>query len=331
MSEQVEELAKSGQLDRLKECDETLLVPSLYLAAAYFGHLDVIKWLYEEKHLSFPENPRSVLAHSCGHLDVLQYVLTIIPVATGALETWACYNASRRGNVECLRYLHAHGYPWGSDTLSSAAEKGHLECLKYAYENGCPWNEYCLLHAATYGNLDCLRYAHEQGMNAADFNICGHTAWKGHIDCLTFLFENGYTSSRLRVGDAVVSGNIECVKFLLLQGYELSDSDLFDASWRGHFEVFEYLYEYIYSPHSFLATWPGWNTEYNYSDGFADKFDLDKHMWRKSLFHIDLSAHPALQSRVRAKQQEIEERTQACVQATSINEDVVNHVVRTFL
>ena len=326
----VEELAKSGQLDKLKECDETLIVPSLYTKAAYYGHLDVIRWMYEEKHISF--HP-SVLAYSCGHLDVLKYVHTIIS-GPSEVDHMLCYNAARRGSVECLRYLHENGYPWDASILSSAAEKGHLECFQYAYENGCPWNEFCLLHAACYGNLECLRYAHEQGMNAGDFKICKHTAWKGHVHCLQFLFEKGYPLSQLRVGDAVVSGNVECVKFLLLQGYELWDSDLYDASWRGHFDVFEYLYEYIFLLKNALSSsseWSGWNHDYNYPDEFVDKFDLDKRVWRKSLFHIDLSAHPALQARVRVKQQELNERRQECLMHSGINEDVVNHMLSTFL
>ena len=77
-------------------------------------------------------------------------------------------------------------------------------------------------------------------------------------------------------------------------------------------------------------TSPSTSSSY-YPDEFADKFDLDKRVWRKSLFHIDLSAHPALQARVCAKQQEIDERRQECLMHSAINKDVVNHALSTFL
>ncbi len=68
----------------------------------------------------------------------------------------------KTGHLECLRYAHENGCPWGENTCHTAACNGHLDCLRYAHENGCSWDKYTCDDAAENGHLECLRYAHEK-------------------------------------------------------------------------------------------------------------------------------------------------------------------------
>ena len=81
--------------------------------------------------------------------------------------TPSCWIAAKIGHIECLTYLHEHGYQWdscGAETCSNAAAReGHLECLKYAHEHGCPWDAFTCLFAVAGGHFECLVYAHKNG------------------------------------------------------------------------------------------------------------------------------------------------------------------------
>jgi hypothetical protein len=54
------------------------------------------------------------------------------------------------------------GCPWEEDICEIAALEGHLDCLRYAHENGCPWGATCRA-AVMSGSLCCLKYAIEKG------------------------------------------------------------------------------------------------------------------------------------------------------------------------
>lgn len=70
-----------------------------------------------------------------------------------------CACAAEEGNLDCLRYAHEQGCPWGSDTCAGAAAGGHLSCLQYAHKHGCAWNSTITWKAAQHGHLECFKYA----------------------------------------------------------------------------------------------------------------------------------------------------------------------------
>ena len=103
-------------LDRLRYVREKHECPwdsSVYCKAASHGFLDVLRYAYD---------------HGC-------------PVPTdpsNALYTLACDNASCDGHLDCLVFLHEHGFPWNSSTCLQAIYNNHVECVVYALEHGCP-------------------------------------------------------------------------------------------------------------------------------------------------------------------------------------------------
>jgi len=75
----------------------------------------------------------------------------------------SCENASERGHLEVLIYLHENGCFWNENCCVNASSNGGLECLKYLHENGCPWNENCCENASWKVHLDVLNYLHKNG------------------------------------------------------------------------------------------------------------------------------------------------------------------------
>ncbi len=157
------------------------------------------------------------------------------------------------------------------ESCEKAAKVGDLEELKKMHENGYPLDKWVCALAAQYGNLECLRYAHSQGCEWYEYTTY-NAAKKGHLDCLRYAFENGCQWDKLTPESAAKNGHLEC---------------------------FKYCFEMWTNPQLF------WDNSYNLTK-IIDQIDLDKIEWRK-LFHIDLSKHPDLQSKVENKKKEIEE------------------------
>ena len=92
-------------------------------AAAFHGHLELVKWLCGEGGFAMDEK-------------VMGY-------------------AAISGNLEILQWLRGEGCPWNSATCAMAVENGHVEVLRWARENGCKWDAYTRdLAAAKLGYTD---------------------------------------------------------------------------------------------------------------------------------------------------------------------------------
>jgi hypothetical protein len=106
--------------------------------AAYWGHLELLKWMSENDYL-FDESTCSSAAAG-GYLNCLKYARSI----NCPWDEETCSAAAEKGSLECLEYAHINDCPWDEETLFAAAKKGNLECLEYAFSNNCPspWGEY---------------------------------------------------------------------------------------------------------------------------------------------------------------------------------------------
>jgi hypothetical protein len=140
--------------------------------------------------------------------------------------------AAKNGHLDCLRYLHEHGCPWGFRESAECAEGGHLDCLQYLHEQGCPLDKWTITNAAENGHLDCLRYLQEHGCPRDD-KIIYDTAICGKLDCLRYLYENGCPWNKDIDYDCIYAtvkyGNFDCLEYIIRQNCTDSLSSLFDA------------------------------------------------------------------------------------------------------
>ena len=79
-------------------------------AAAFHGHLELVKWL-------------------CGEGGL-------------AMDDMVMWKAASSGNLELVQWLRGEGCPWDWRTCFYAVALGHVEVLRWARENGCPWTAY---------------------------------------------------------------------------------------------------------------------------------------------------------------------------------------------
>lgn len=77
--------------------------------AAENGHIDILKWLKENK---------------CPWTDQV------------------CAYAAANNHLVVLKWLAENNCPWNVWAYAWAAENGHLKVLKFLKEKGCPWSYY---------------------------------------------------------------------------------------------------------------------------------------------------------------------------------------------
>ena len=75
--------------------------------AAWYGSLELVKWLCGEGGFAMDEGVMMEAAESC--------------------------------NLELVHFLRGQGCPWSFSTCRWAVNKGRVEVLRWARENGCPW------------------------------------------------------------------------------------------------------------------------------------------------------------------------------------------------
>lgn len=67
--------------------------------------------------------------------------------------------AAEEGDLNSLRYLHEeNGCEWSYTACTLAAGQGHLDCLIYLHEHGYEWTLSACVGAVLGGNLDCLLF-----------------------------------------------------------------------------------------------------------------------------------------------------------------------------
>ena len=156
-------IASEGRLECLKYALENGCPGREDVVLAAAPHLPLLQYLHAQ---GCPLLPK---AYQC----VLQAVRPIECVRflfeTGCCP-WpkdACTWFVQHRRMDCLKYAHMHGAPWGSATCAAAVyictkaneQQRALDFLTYLHEGGCPWDVSTLLRAKQCNNDLCLQYA----------------------------------------------------------------------------------------------------------------------------------------------------------------------------
>jgi len=114
---------------------------SLFQPALRGGHLKVARWLWDEAKVC----DRSAIAQAVvlggpNQLEILEWLFRQQPYGFRRDPT-LCIAALTHGRLELLRWLRAHGYPWGDATcdLAVRANGATAPITVWATANGCPF------------------------------------------------------------------------------------------------------------------------------------------------------------------------------------------------
>jgi hypothetical protein len=197
------------------------------------GHLEVLKWLHENK---CPISS-SISRHAAegGHLNILQWLYE-----NGyPFDIWTCARSARGGHLEVLQWLHENGCPWDKYTCAWAAEGGHLEVLQWARANGCPWDASTCASAAYGGHLEVLQWARANGC-PWDSWTCANAAEGGHLEVLQWAHENGCPWDEETCAMAALSGNLTLLQWARSQGCPWDQDTCTNAVEGGHLEILKW-------------------------------------------------------------------------------------------
>ncbi len=188
---------------------------SVCRAAAKYGHIHILEWVYQRDKKSFPSDITESAAEGgkletlkwllgknyeitaeCikeaakhGHLNILQYIDDQDYLFLDDIT----YYAAKSGSVEMMKWLHSKGLAFEDRLCSKAAKNGHLELLQYLYNNGCTWHSYICVHAVKGYNLNMLKWLQTIiGSNPLFWNIdvVIEAVSSEYIDILSWLHYN---------------------------------------------------------------------------------------------------------------------------------------------
>jgi hypothetical protein len=163
------------------------------------GHLHVLQWLWEEEG-GRGVNPEwifknlALAAAFSGHVEVLKWIMKMVPQIEFTAPEFLL-KVARKGHLGVMKFLEEKGYPvteehyhvaaksghlgvlrWGMEergwrgcekVCEAAARRGDLEFLKWARERGCPWDHMVYVMAGARGGggerLEILEWAREEG------------------------------------------------------------------------------------------------------------------------------------------------------------------------
>jgi ankyrin repeat protein len=221
------------------------------IEASSNGHLEVVKYLYEECHANVEAKNNKgytpiIYASQNGHLDIVKYLYE-----------------------ECNANVEAKDN-YGNTPIMFASKNGHLEVVKYLYEeyhaNVEAMNDYGktpIMFASENGQLDVVKYLYEEcHANVEAENNYGVTpiiyaSENGHLEVVKYLYEECHANveAKNKDGDtpityASINGHLEVVKYLYEECNanveakdDYGDTPIIYASEYGHLEVVKYLHE----------------------------------------------------------------------------------------
>ena len=162
----------------------------------------------------------------------------------GNKSRYFCANAAYVGDLELLKWLREHGYPWGGDldgsaTCYHAAREGHLHVLKWARANGAPWNERTCTGAAAGGHLEMLQWARANGCPWDEWT-CYCAADGGHLEVLQWARANSAPWDENTCDGAAAGGHLEVLQWARANGAPWNENTCRDAAEGGHLEVLQW-------------------------------------------------------------------------------------------
>jgi hypothetical protein len=240
--------ARHGYLDLLKELHAMEVYDNDFTReamdyAAYGGHLDVVKFLRENRGEGC-SNLAQEYASFFGYFDIFVYIHDQYPVYGVNSGSFA---AIKGGSLRIFEYICNHSsYTIKPYAVRLAAEFNALDILRLMYTRAPElFTPFVISAACSLGHLEVVKFLHEldlagwstSGMDAAGFG--------GSLELVKFLHENRSEGCTTRaMNNAASSGFLDIVEFLHKNRTEGCTVEAVDfAAQDGYLEVVKFLME----------------------------------------------------------------------------------------
>jgi len=225
--------AKDNQLKTLLWLiDHSRYVGNLTLKyAVENGHMDIIRFLIDNKKYNFNYCGVANRAASKGHIDAVTLLYSIDPHSLNSV--WRC-------NIDVLNFIC-------DNDLCSLISPMRFSCvdvnvLKLLFENDhLKINDYWAANIAERGNLECLKYLYSKHFPI--FNVAVAAVKSGNVEMLEWLHSIGISFNGT-FGAAIEIGSIIILKLLLLWNYDLPENIYSTAIYYGDLDILQLFYDH---------------------------------------------------------------------------------------
>ncbi|TYZ65962.1 hypothetical protein PybrP1_010958 [[Pythium] brassicae (nom. inval.)] len=184
--------------------------------AAIYGHLDIVRFLHENRTEGCSEDTLSLAAQNL-HLDVVKFLREHYPqlqCCSSALDRVAA-----KGNLELLALLYtcSGNTECTATALTAAAKNGHSDVVAFLLQHQAEGSvSEALTLAALRGHLEVVKLLHAQlSPSESTFAALEAAARRHHHTIVQFLWEDPTRESSDFLKQAVDAGNIAIVRVFL--------------------------------------------------------------------------------------------------------------------
>ncbi|EGG22390.1 hypothetical protein DFA_04508 [Cavenderia fasciculata] len=242
--------------------------------AARNGHYEVVKWL----HVNRSEGCTTRALDYSASLEITQFLLTN---RTEGCTIEAFDNATSRGRLDIIEYLHQNTSKECTSTMSLAIINGHIDIIKFLYQirtegfsdsltidrvkmNGkcdtigiiifllsqssrVEFSNLFLQRAIQSGRLDIIQFIHQHYPTSekwSQLKSLDLACYYNHFEMVKWIHFNRVEDrcSTDSMDSAAMNNNMEMLQFLHLNRTEGCTTDAMDlASMKGHLKIIEFL------------------------------------------------------------------------------------------
>jgi ankyrin repeat protein len=186
--------------------------------AAHNGHLDIVKYITENK-------PDIQISHNSidrilqiGNLDVAKYIIEIFEEKGGKIKDSVIHFAIESRKLDVVKYIvEEKGKEINEAAVEYAAKSGILKIAKYVTEKfeekGGKISDIVLYYATESGNLDVVKYfVEEKGVKIGDEYV-PITLEMGHSDIVKYFVEKGKRISKRAFEIAAINQDQDMIDY----------------------------------------------------------------------------------------------------------------------
>lgn len=244
-------IAGQGHLDVIKFLHENKILryPSVWTKTKCYdisdavsnGRLEVIKFLYENELVDGCSAPSIVDASRHGHLEVLKYIYEKEITIWDSLPGKAIKAATETGRLDIVQFLVSVGETFNEKAMDEAVSGGHLEVVKYLRSVGAVCLAKHMDTAAENGDLEMVKYFYETGVQCTG-QTADNAAGNDHMEVVKYLLSKGVVCTGWAMFYSA-GKSIEMVKYLHSLGLPCQPDVMDYPAVKGDLEMLKWFYE----------------------------------------------------------------------------------------
>lgn len=205
--------AKYGNLEAFKYSVLTNCSMLTMNYAATYGHLNLVKWLWENREEGCAWKAFIGSINNC-HFEVFKWLYDNVDIEIPEdYKTEFVDTAAKGGHLDLVKWLVSRGEEWSTWAMDYAGMNGHLETCKWLYSQGATCTHWATDSAAQYGHVETLQWLLSMDSPVSDWAL-EKSAYNGNFEIVKMLMDYGMKPTMWSFYDAIIKGHLDVVKYM---------------------------------------------------------------------------------------------------------------------